>query len=164
MTAHHANIALNRTYRHSADDVFNAWSRPEILLQWALPGGGWVSRLERFEFAPGGEQVSVFGPPGDGERFVNRSRFHDIVPGARIVSSGSLSDGGDLMFVGVLSIEFQAEAAGCRLRLNEQGVYLDGRDTPDRHEGGWREMLEQLGLYLRGEPFAADRRDGAAAE
>ena len=62
------------------------------------------------------------------------------------------------------TIEFQPDAAGCRLRLNEQGVYLDGRDAPGRHEGGWQAMLQQLGPYLGGRTAAVGLAVGEGAE
>jgi uncharacterized protein YndB with AHSA1/START domain len=152
-----SRIDLERCYDAPPEMVFAAWSSSEALLRWGSPADGWDVEIEAFAFEIGGEQVTRFSP-GNGEIYVNRSRYHDIVPALRIVSSGSMARGADTLFAGVLTVELQPAGSGCLLRLIEQGVFLDGHDQPENHENGWHAMLEKLARHL--EPrAAAPRRD-----
>ena len=47
------------------------------------------------------------------------------------------------------TIEFEAAGAGTKLTLTEQGVFLDGLDTPAPREHGTRELLEALAEALK---------------
>ena len=138
-------IQLERTYEATPEQVFFAWADRDALLDWGSPGPGWNITMEAFEFEVGGRQVTRFSPGNDSEIFLDESRFHDIVPFERIVSSGSMSRDGYPLFVGVLTIEFADNGTGCALRLTEQGVFLDGRDQRENHEHGWKLMLDKLG-------------------
>lgn len=131
--------------------VFAAWSTPDALLRWGKPSDEWRMKITSFEFAQGKDQVSEFGPPG-GPTFINRMRYHDIVQDERIVMAGSMSSADATIFVGVLTLEFVPSTRGCRLKLTEQGVFLDGNDSPENHVAGWNEMLERLQLELQQSP------------
>lgn len=147
MTEHHTApslIELERHYESTPRQVFEAWSSAEALTRWGTPGPGWTMTLDAFEFEVGGRQISRFSPGNDSEMYVNRSQFHDIVPGARIVSSGSMTLGGTPLFVGVLTIELADADGGCLLRLTEQGVFLDGHDRSENHVVGWNSMLDRI--------------------
>lgn len=150
MSFHYAvpsRIDLERHYNASPERVFAAWSSPDALLRWGAPGEGWSVEIESFRFEVGGGQMTRFSPDSE-EFFVNRNCYHDIVPAARIVSSGSMARGAHTLFAGVLTVELEPAGSGCMLRLIEQGVFLDGRDQPENHERGWLSMLEKLAQEL----------------
>ena len=147
-SVNHATFTLERTYDASPRQVFAAWSTPEALLRWGSPGEGWEVAYERFDFRPGGGDVSRFGPKG-GEAYVNETQYMDIVPDARIVSAGTMTHGDKRLFAGLLTVEFHAKGAGCRLVMTEQGAFLDGHDLPENHEAGWNAMLDNLTEELK---------------
>jgi uncharacterized protein YndB with AHSA1/START domain len=144
-------VELFHEFSSPPSKVFAAWSTPDALLRWAKPSDEWRMKITSFEFATGADQVSEFGPPG-GPTFVNRMRYHDIVPDERIVMAGSMASADATMFVGVLTLEFLPSARGCRLKLTEQGVFLDDTDRSGNHVAGWNEMLERLQLELGQSP------------
>jgi uncharacterized protein YndB with AHSA1/START domain len=144
----HATIRLERTYAAPPARVFAAWSTPAALARWAMPGDGWTVAFDRFEFEPGGIEISRFGPP-DGATYVNHVRYEDIVPDARIVSSSAMTCGERRLFAGLLTVELHPAGAGCRMVVTEQGAFLDGHDRPEHHEAGWGAMLDNLAAELR---------------
>lgn len=146
-TVHHATIELQHRYRASTAEVFAAWSRREALLDWGAPGDGWWLTYDRFDFRVGHTDVCRFGEDG-GAEYVNAIRYEDLVPEHRIVYASTLSSGGKLGFVGVVTVELAGDHTGCVLSLTEQGVYLDGPDDADCHRAGWDDMLGKLGAYL----------------
>ncbi|WP_274630314.1 SRPBCC family protein [Arvimicrobium flavum] len=146
-SANHSTIVLERTYDASPSRVFAAWSDPEALLRWGSPGEDWDMSFDRFEFRVGGGDVTRFGPAG-GPVYFNRTRYEDILQDERIVSTGQMTEGDKLLFVGVLTLEFHPAGSGCRMVMTEQGVFLDGQDVPENHQAGWSHMLDQLGDEL----------------
>lgn len=139
----HGNFTIERTYTASPARVFAAWSNKEALLRWGNPGEGWDIAYDHFDFRIGGGDLSRFGPRG-GESYVTEGRYADIVQDSRIVSTYSMTCGGKLLFVGMMTVEFYPTAEGTRLFLTEQGAYLDGGDLPENHRHGWGAMLDKL--------------------
>lgn len=150
----HATIVLERTYRASPARVFAAWSSRDELEAWGNPGEDWDLTLEKFDFAVGGGELTKFGPKG-GPVYVNKTRYEDIVPNERIVSSGQMMEGDKPLFASLLTIELQPASEGCRMILTEQNVFFDTQEPPHDHEAGWNGMLDQLGRYLDGSRAAA---------
>jgi hypothetical protein len=50
--------------------------------------------------------------------------------------------------VSVARIELEASGTGTKLTMTEQGVFLDGHDTPSEREHGTRELLDTLATHL----------------
>jgi len=144
-------LDLSHDYPVPAPRAFSAWARPEALLRWARPHPDWRMEILAFVFAVGGEQVTAFGPTGE-PGFVNSMRYHDIVPGRRIVMAGDLSAESSRVLVSTLSVMFRPRRDGCRIEVIEQGVFLDGQDHPDPRRAGWLGLLERLALELREAP------------
>jgi len=153
-SANHSTIVIERTYDASPSRVFAAWSDPQAMLRWAAPGEGWESAFDRFEFEVGGAEVSRFGPKG-GMTYRNEARYLDIVPDERIVSASLMTMGDIRIFAGLTTVEFGPAGKGCRMVMTEQGVFLDGHDVPANHEGGWNQMLDNLGEELKRDRAAA---------
>ncbi len=51
--------------------------------------------------------------------------------------------------VSVATAEFRPERDGTRLVFNEQGAFLDGRETPASREQGMGSLLDLLGQWLQ---------------
>ena len=149
-TVEHSTIALERHYAASPARVFAAWSDPEALKRWGNPGEGWTASLDRFDFRVGGGETSRFGPADGSEVFVNETRYLDIVPDARIISTGAMTSAGNTLFIGMLTVELKPESEGCHLVLTEQGAFLDGHDVPENHKAGWGAMLDNLAAEVEG--------------
>jgi hypothetical protein len=55
---------------------------------------------------------------------------------------------GKRISVSLATVELRAEGGGTRLKLTEQGAFLDGRDEPHTREGGTGSLLDKLGEVL----------------
>jgi uncharacterized protein YndB with AHSA1/START domain len=95
----------------------------------------------------GGTETNCGGPP-DGPVFTYEATYKDIVPAERIVYGYSMDADGTLISVSVSTVEFSAATAGTTLTYTEQGVFLDGADTPAVREKGTAELLDQLATAL----------------
>jgi uncharacterized protein YndB with AHSA1/START domain len=49
----------------------------------------------------------------------------------------------------VATVVFEAVGDGTKLTMTEQGVFLDGLDSPAEREHGTGELLNQLARYLQ---------------
>lgn len=144
----HATLVVERTYDASPARVFAAWADREAMMRWAVPTDGIEVDMDAFDFRVGGGWLTRFGQSGAPKTLVDEARFVDIVLDARIVAASRMADGDTLWFAGVLTVELTAAGKGCRLKLTEQGAYLDGHDAPENHEAGWALILDTLGKEL----------------
>jgi uncharacterized protein YndB with AHSA1/START domain len=145
-TAEHGTFVLNRTYPVSPDRVFAAWASQEAKARW-FGAPGEVNESLRLDFRIGGTETNSGGPP-DGPVYSYEATYEDIVPDQRIVYGYSMKADADLISVSVTTVEFAAAGNGTTLTLTEQGVFLDGHDTPAVREKGTSGLLDQLGAAL----------------
>jgi NADP-dependent 3-hydroxy acid dehydrogenase YdfG/uncharacterized protein YndB with AHSA1/START domain len=145
MTEHsvkHSTFTLERTYPAPPAAVFAAWSDRDTKATWIAPSDDHYT----LDFRIGGTE-SVHGPADTG--LVARSRYHDIVPGERIVYSTALSTGAVLSTVSLTTVRFAPDGDGTRLVLTEQGTFLDDQEHPEWREQGTSDWLDTLGRSLR---------------
>ena len=140
----HATFVIERIYDHAPARVFAAWSDPQAKIRW------WGNADEHeLDFRVGGhERLRASGP--DGASYSFGGTFQDIVEDERIVYSYDMHRNADRISVTVVTVEFLADGDATKLRFTEQGVYLDGHDTPAAREHGTRELLEMLAAELDG--------------
>ena len=143
----HGSFTLERRYDVPATRVFEAWSDPDQVRQWAAPGEGWTFDYLEFDFRVGGGEVSEFGPVGAVPYRVT-SRYDDIVPGERIVSAFGIAQGETRISSSVMSIELVDDGDSTLLRLTEHGAFFDGLETAEIRKGGTLQQLAQLQAFL----------------
>lgn len=146
-STHHATFTVERTYPAKPERVFKAWSDAGAKARWFTPA-------ETFEFRVGGREYSRGGPP-DGPVFTFDAFYQDIVPNERIVYSYVLDMDDRRISASVTTVELHPAEGGTRLVFTEQGVFLDGLDTPEQREHGTNELLNMLGDALQSEPEAS---------
>jgi uncharacterized protein YndB with AHSA1/START domain len=149
MTDHsvtHATFSLERSYRASTAQVFSAWADPAAKARWfAGPDSG-----HELDFRVGGREVN-YGRH-EGALLTFESFYRDIVSGARIVYTSTLSADETLSTVSLTTVELSPTADGTRLVLTEQGTYLDGLEQPSWREQGTSDWLDALGAELKDQP------------
>jgi uncharacterized protein YndB with AHSA1/START domain len=102
----------------------------------------------QFDFRVGGhEHLSGIYP--DGRVSIFNSSYHDIVPEERIVYAYDMWLNTVRILVSLATVEFRAEGAATRLRITEQGVFLDCYDYADSRQQGTGVLLDQLHAALR---------------
>lgn len=136
-SAKHATFVIERNYEASPAKAFAAWADPVAKARW-------FTKADEFEFRVGGRETSHGGPPG-GPVYTFDAQYQEIVPDQRIVYSYVLDQDETRISVSVVTVEFKSEGTGTRLIYTEQGVFLDGHDTPEQREHGTKLMLDKLG-------------------
>jgi uncharacterized protein YndB with AHSA1/START domain len=145
-SAEHGTFVITRTYPVAPANVFAAWSSRDAKARWFGAPGETNDALE-LDFRVGGTETNR-GGPSDGPVFTYEATYKDIVPDERIVYESSMTCDTTLISASVTTVEFAAAGDGTKLTFTEQGVFLDGGDTPAVREKGTGELLDQLGGAL----------------
>ena len=145
-TSEHGSFTITRTYPVAPARAFAAWSSREAKARWFGDPAA-ADDDYTLDFRVGGAEMSRGGPPG-GPVFTYEASYKDIVPDERIVYGYSMASDGTLISVSVTTVEFAPAGGGTTLTFTEQGVFLDGGDTPDVREKGIGELLDNLKAAL----------------
>jgi uncharacterized protein YndB with AHSA1/START domain len=139
----HATFSLERVYEAPPARVFAAWADPRAKARWfAGP-----EAEHELDFRVGGREAAR-GHHQDGSVLTFESTYHDIVPNERVVYASVLYGGETLATVSLTTVEFAAAGDGTRLRLTQQGTFLDGHEEPAWREQGTEDQLVALGAEL----------------
>jgi uncharacterized protein YndB with AHSA1/START domain len=143
----HSTFVIERTYEAEPARVFEAWSDPAAKARWfgppQKPEGAYS-----LDFQIGGrEHLSIEQTAGPTYTF--DAVYQDIVPGQRIIYTYDMHRDEARISVSVATVEIEKLGAGTRLTLTEQGVFLDGLDTPAEREHGTGALMDSLGTALR---------------
>jgi len=141
-SATHSTFVIERTYDAAPSRVFAAWADAEAKGRWFGPG----EKDHELDFREGGRER--FEAAGGGAVYSYDALYEDIVADQRIVYTYNMLRDGVRISVSVSTVELLADGDGTHLRYTEQGVYLDGEDTPEQREHGTREVLDKLGVAL----------------
>jgi uncharacterized protein YndB with AHSA1/START domain len=144
----HDTFVINRTFAFRPELVFAAWTSAESKSQWFVGPSGWHAQLRELDFRVGGREQLIGGrPDGSVSRF--DARYHEIVPNQRIVYVYDMYTGDTQTSTSLVTIEFEARAAGTALVITEQGVFLDGLDDARGREHGTNALIDQLERALQ---------------
>lgn len=140
----HATIVIERHYEATPARVFKAWSDPKARDRWFVAAEGWKISEYSHDFRVGGRESGRFSQTGK-NIYTNDTIYQDIVPDSRIIFAYTMAKDGENISASVATVELKPEGNGTRLVFTEQGAFLDGLDTPASREGGWKELLDNLG-------------------
>lgn len=149
----HATFALERTYPAAPARVFAAFADPAQKARWNGCHDEWETVEASLDFRVGGREVSRVAPPG-GLVHGMEARYHDIVPGERIVYSYAMTVGDARVSVSLVTLEFEPADGGTRLTFTEQGAFLDAHQPPAEREAGTGIGLDRLRALLEQEEMA----------
>jgi len=145
-SAEHAIFRIERVYSALPKRVYQAWTNPEMKARWYGPTDQVDALL--LDYRIGGREHFT-GEIPNGLVFGYEAIFHEIVPDHRIVYSYTMDFDKVRVSVSLVTVEITASGDdSARLLFTEQGVYLDGADTPADREQGTRDMLEALATTL----------------
>jgi uncharacterized protein YndB with AHSA1/START domain len=145
----HATFVVERSYPVPVEAVWRALSDSDARDQWFGAGDAFAVQEKTHEFRVGGRSTEV-GQWHGGPRSRFESTYTDIVDLRRIVFTYDMWVEDDHMSTSVTTIALEPDGDSTCLTYTEQGVHLDGLDSPEGREEGTKGLLDQLGAYLSG--------------
>jgi len=136
-------LELNRWFSAPVDDVFAAFTKPELLRQW------WGPRdfvIEEITFpAVEGESYRVSLRAPDGSRYAHVGHFLEVTPPARLTYSWRWLEGPLQRGETLVELSFHAESGGTRVELRHSRFVDAG--SRDAHRG-WPDSFDRLAEWL----------------
>ena len=144
----HGAFHIERTYDATPEQVYKALSDETAKNRWFHGPQGWRP-IERFmDFRVGGRERAK-GQFEGGMTTTFDAIYHDIVPQKRIVYTYEMHLDARKISVSLATLEIEPAGAGrTKLKICEQGAFLDGYDDAGSRERGTGGLLDQLGASL----------------
>jgi len=134
-------VLVEKTFKVSADKVFDAWLDTEKIGRWMLDTERRDEELINLETNPRVGGTFSFVILRDGEELNHRGTYRELDPPKRLVFTwGVNEEAGD---ESVVSIDIEPADNGCRLTLSHA---LDPKwaEYVDRTEEGWNLILNKI--------------------
>jgi uncharacterized protein YndB with AHSA1/START domain len=136
----HATFTLERTYKATRPKVFAAFADPAIKSKW------FGNDSATMDFRVGGREHShgVVDSHGRVHSFRFDAIYLDIIENERIIYAYDMDADGQHISASLTTVELTDTDGGTRLKLTEQGAFLDGYDDPKMREVGTVDLLANL--------------------
>jgi uncharacterized protein YndB with AHSA1/START domain len=136
-------VRVERTFAAPAEDVFDAWTSPEVMRRWLHPAPEWETPQAEVDLRVGGKVRIVMRRP-DGSKSEARGEYVLIERPHRLVMSWTFSD--DPCNEQLMELSVSESGGATTVVLVNSGISTDERrDAQDR---GWRGCLDELGRTL----------------
>lgn len=136
------NLRLERTYDASPEEVFNAWTNPEVLRRWWAVDPEGSTPIAEVDLRVGGRyRLSMEHPSGP--KHTVGGVYREVSPPDRLVYSWCWEqDNGQPGHVSTVTVEFRADGERTNLVLEHTG--LASAESRDQHAHGWNACLDIL--------------------
>ena len=132
-------VRIERTFEASVEDVFDAWTSPEVMRRWLHPGPDWETPRAEVDLRVGGTvRVVMRGP--DGREAGARGEYTLIDRPHRLVMTWIFDD--DPSNEQLIELSFSESERSTKVLLVNSRISTDERR--DGQDWGWRACLDQL--------------------
>ena len=135
-------LVVTRTFNGPARIVFEAWTKPELLMRWWAPKSFGITFLScEADVRTGGTYRFEFGSPGCDQPMAFVGRYIEVKPHTRIVWTNEESDGG-----AVTTVTFEEKDGKTLLVLHDLYPSKEALDEAiaSGSTSGFGEQFDQL--------------------
>jgi uncharacterized protein YndB with AHSA1/START domain len=134
------SLRIERSFDASPQEVFNAWTNPEVLRRWWAVHPEGSTPIAEVDLREGGRyRLSMEGP--DGERHTVQGEYLEVDPPRRLVYSWLWElDAGGLGPASTVTVEFHDQGERTNVVLEHTG--LPDAASRDRHAQGWAACMD----------------------
>jgi glutathione S-transferase len=135
---------LQRTFPAAPEDVFDAWTNPEVLERWWAARPSWTSPGCEVDLRVGGRYLLRMRDEETGEVHTVGGSYREIVRPSLLVYTWCWegTGGPDPGHVSVVSVEFRADGEGTTVVLEHSG--LPSAQSRIGHGEGWKGTFDNL--------------------
>ena len=142
-------LTLTRDFNAPREKVFQAWTDPEILMQWFGPKGV-STESAQIDLKVGGKYQYTLKLP-DGKIVNHHGEYREIDPPNKLVFTGILDGQGcggseGVYAETVVTVEFQDMGSSTRLTLTHD--FLPSEESKESHSFGWTGSFDCLAEVL----------------
>jgi uncharacterized protein YndB with AHSA1/START domain len=141
-------LVASRTFDAPARIVFEAWTKPELIMRWWTPESFGISFLScEVDVRTGGSYRFVFGHPASEQPMAFFGRYLEVTPPSRLVLTNEESEDG-----AVTTVTFEEKDGVTRVVVHDLYPSKEALDAAiaSGSTGGWPEQFEQLDELLPG--------------
>ncbi|MGA2454824.1 MAG: SRPBCC domain-containing protein [Solirubrobacteraceae bacterium] len=136
-------LRLERTYDAPPEDVFDAWTNPEVLRRWWVANPAWRTPVADVDLRVGGAYRLSMEDPDAGKFHTVRGEYREVRRPERLVYSWCWEeDDGRTGHVSTVQVDFLDE--GERTTVVLEHTDLPSPESRDGHSEGWQTCLEML--------------------
>lgn len=139
-------LVITRTFNGPAQLVFEAWTKPELLMRWWAPKSFGISFLScEADVRTGGSYRFVFGHPASDQPMAFFGRYIEVTPPTRIVWTNEEGEEGS-----VTTVTFTERDGKTHLVLTDRYPSRDALDAAieSGSQGAYPEQFEALDALL----------------
>ncbi|HUR86184.1 MAG TPA: SRPBCC domain-containing protein [Solirubrobacteraceae bacterium] len=138
-----APLRLQRSFEASPEEVFDAWTSPDVLKRWWAPDPRWASPGCDVDLRVGGSYVlRIQGP--DGPVYAVTGEYREVDRPRRLVYTWTWLGEGALHpdNVSVVTVDFVPDGDRTTVVLEHAG--LASEQSRSRHDAGWAGAFDNL--------------------
>ena len=145
-------LVIRRVIRAKIDQVFEAWSKPEIMSQWFFPGEGKAVITNDFRLGGSYENKMILeagtdghqgcGSPSAADTYIHFGEYLEISPPVKIVFTWN----SHLIKDSRVTIDLRDLGDSTELTLTH--TLLGTEEIKQKHSGGWEGCLAKLVNYF----------------
>lgn len=143
----HGMFTISRDLPHAAAAVYRAFADPQAKSRWFSGGDDWTPIERAMDVRVGGREIAE-GRWKSGRVTRFEALYLDVVPGERLVYAYTMFLDARKISVSLATVEISAIANGARLKITEQGAFLDGYEDNGAREHGTKTLLERIAATL----------------
>jgi uncharacterized protein YndB with AHSA1/START domain len=136
-------VRIERTFAASAQEVFEAWTSPEVMRRWLHPAPDWGTPEAEVDLRVGGKVRVVMRRP-DGTEVEARGEYAVIERPHRLVMTWTFDD--DPSNEQLIELSFSESERSTTVLMVNSGISTDERR--DGQDWGWRGCYDELERML----------------
>ena len=143
----HATLVFERTCGAPVERVFTAFADAAERLRWGAPSESAAFIYDATDFSVGGRDLFRCGAK-DNPQFHGITTYYDIVPNVRIVSTETVSTGGQTLFVTLTTTTLEPAGAGTKITVTVQVTSFVGQGAAKGITEGQNGALDNLVKFI----------------
>jgi len=149
-----AALRLEREFEATPEEVFDAWTSPEVLARWWMARPGWDCPGCEVDLRVGGRYVLAMRDSASGNVHAVAGEYREVDRPRRLVYTWCWQGESGMHpgLVTLVTVEFVA--LGERTRVVLEHVGLGSEDSRTRHAEGWNGAFDSLRDRIFGERTA----------
>lgn len=137
------SLRLERVYDATPEEVFDAWTNPDVLRRWWVVDQAWNTPVADVDLRPGGRYRLSMEDPSNGTRHTVGGEYLEVERPTLLVYTWQWeAQSQETAHVSTVTVRFVGNAESTTVVLEHTG--LESPESRDRHAHGWKACLESL--------------------